>query len=866
MTFEGVVLDPSGLPAAGAIVVSDVGGMATSGEDGSFRLALDLPEETRELRITAVHTDGNGRHTVGNTSVTAARTVIPQRIGALNLTGGTCQPSWLPAFGGLPGVAGEVHAQAIFDDGSGPALYVGGEFRSVSGIKMNNVGRWNGTSWSSLGTGVNLRVFALSVFNDGGGDKLYAASPLGVASWNGTTWSSLPGLVGTARCLETFNGQLYVGGDLSAHGVPGGDNVARWTGTSWAALATGLDDQVQDLAVFDDGLGQGPALYAVGDFTGRVARWNGTTWSFLGTGVVGQVHAVVAAQVGGVTSLYVGGSFTSIGGISASGVARWNGTSWSPLGSGITGTEVNTLLAGMQGTQPVLFAGGDFTEAGGSTAGDLAVWNGSVWAPLGSGSNGVVRALAQEAGGAVVAGGLFSEMSGRGASSLARWDGASWSGFGAGFNGSILALLMHDDGSGPAMFACGEFTSVAGISARRIAKYDGTSWSPLGSGLNNWANCMTVFDDGLGGGPALYVGGNFTDAGGVSANRIAKWDGASWSPLGTGMGVHLHQLEVFDPGTGPELYACGDFTSAGGVPANFIAKWNGANWSALGSGLGFIALSLEVYDAGAGPRLYVGGIFNAAGGLPADHFARWNGSSWSTPAVGGLNDQVYDLLSADIGEGPKLYAVGMFTQAGGSPAKRIASWNGSSWSSLGAGLNDWAFTLGMFDDGSGPALFASGQFTATGSGDTPLGNVGKWDGTSWSALGQGLVGASDVGGMVAFDDGSGSGPSFYISGDFEYSVETADSYLARWRPGGDSPTITAPDFVHVRDPGSPGEVVFFTVTATGSCEPVVSLLCTPPSGSTFPPGQTVVTCTAIDAGGDQTVRKFPVIVGKARQR
>ena len=94
---------------------------------------------------------------------------------------------------------------------------------------------------------------------------------------------------------------------------------------------------------------------------------------------------------------------------------------------------------------------------------------------------------------------------------------------------------------------------------------------------------LTVFDDG--GGPALYAGGDFTTAGGVAANRIAKWDGSSWTALGSGMNNDVHALAVFDDGGGPALYAGGAFTTAGGVAANRIAKWDGSSWSALGSGM-----------------------------------------------------------------------------------------------------------------------------------------------------------------------------------------------------------------------------------------------------------------------------------------
>ena len=85
----------------------------------------------------------------------------------------------------------------------------------------------------------------------------------------------------------------------------------------------------------------------------------------------------------------------------------------------------------------------------------------------------------------------------------------------------------------------------------------------------------------------LYAGGCFTTAGGVSANRIAKWDGSSWSALGSGMNDSVYALAVDASGN---LYAGGYFTTAGGVSANRIAKWNGSSWSALGSGMNDVCI------------------------------------------------------------------------------------------------------------------------------------------------------------------------------------------------------------------------------------------------------------------------------------
>ena len=83
-------------------------------------------------------------------------------------------------------------------------------------------------------------------------------------------------------------------------------------------------------------------------------------------------------------------------------------------------------------------------------------------------------------------------------------------------------------------------------------------------------------------GSDLYAGGDFTTAGGNAANYIAKWNGSSWSALGSGMnGARC----VCAGGVGQQSLCGGRFTTAGGIAANCIAKWNGSSWSALGSGM-----------------------------------------------------------------------------------------------------------------------------------------------------------------------------------------------------------------------------------------------------------------------------------------
>ena len=191
-------------------------------------------------------------------------------------------------------------------------------------------------------------------------------------------------------------------------------------------------------------------------------------------------------------------------------------------------------------------------------------------------------------------------------------------------NDDVLAFAVFDDGGGPALYAGGKFTFAGGAPANRIAKWDGTEWSALGSGTNADVLALTVHDDGSG--PRLYAGGFFTSAGEIDASYVARWDGSAWSAL-SGMSDEVRALSVFDDGSGagPALYAGGNFTFAGGVPVNRIAKWDGTSWSPLESGMttdGVLALAVFDDGSGAAPALFAGGYFLSSPAGDA-RLARW---------------------------------------------------------------------------------------------------------------------------------------------------------------------------------------------------------------------------------------------------
>ncbi|MBM4112703.1 MAG: hypothetical protein FJ253_04910 [Phycisphaerae bacterium] len=375
--------------------------------------------------------------------------------------------------------------------------------------------------------------------------------------------------------------------------------------------AAGADGTVYAFAIFDDGRGEGPCLF-------------------------------------------VGGLFGSIGGVPANFVAKWNGTTWSPLGSGTNATVRSFAVfdEGM-GQGPSLFVGGNFTSAGGMSANGIARWNGVAWSPVSgaadssdNGVNGSVLSMAvfddgSGAGPVLHVGGWFSAASGTPAPNVARWNGSSWSAMGNGLDGSVFTFAAYDDGSGdgPALYTGGWFTKSGATVVNRIARWNGSEWTPVGEGVDSGVHALAVWDDGRGRGPSLYVGGFFSNAGREFAQNIARWDGANWSALPLQIAGAVQSLAVHDDGTGggKQLYAGGGMFIPVGAAFPFagVAKWDGAEWSLLQGGTDNVVFRVFGTTSGSavGNALYAGGSFLAVAGLPAKFMARWQGCLTPQPCA-----------------------------------------------------------------------------------------------------------------------------------------------------------------------------------------------------------------------------------------
>jgi hypothetical protein len=296
----------------------------------------------------------------------------------------------------------------------------------------------------------------------------------------------------------------------------------------------------------------------------------------------------------------------------------WNTTTgyWDALGapeldSGGPGTIAYSIAKDRFGN---LFVGGLFTNLNGIAAADYIAMRSpaGVWSALGAGAGAAVIAMACDAMGNVYVADDYISM----------WNGAAFANLAGGADSNVRAILVASNG---AVYIGGDFSHVSTAvpadvaNTGGIAKWNGGAWSAMGTGIPT-AGIQAIAEGADG---AIYVGGSFTDAGGVAAaDYIAKWNGTAWSSVGVFNGT-VYALAAF----GGSIYAVGNFTAIDGVSIMRAAVYNGSGWLPLGTGLNAAGHSVVVTASGL---VYVGGGFTSAGGITvADRVAVWNGTSWA---------------------------------------------------------------------------------------------------------------------------------------------------------------------------------------------------------------------------------------------
>ncbi|HKI93499.1 MAG TPA: hypothetical protein VJ986_14450, partial [Gaiellaceae bacterium] len=553
----------------------------------------------------------------------------------------------------------------------------------------------------------------------------------------GGTLASLPAINGTVNAVASDgSGGWYVGGSFTAAGSSSVTNLVHLTSgggvdTAWNPAP---DGQVDALALSSDKttLYVGGAFATIGGATrnhiaaltassGAVTVWNPNADATVTTLLLSPDGA----------TLYAAGSFTAIGGSSRAGLvalATSSGaaTAWNPNPSS-TGT-VSALAVSPDGT--TVYEGGSFTSIGGSAISKLAAIPASgsgtataaniTWATAAA-PNGTVGALAVSPNGATVyAGGTFTSVGGQartdlGAISASTGSATSWD---PSPSDTVTALAVSSTGS--PIYAGGTFSTIGGKTRQDVAALSATdatatSWQ---EDTNGQVSALAVTSTAVGVGGALSGVGLQTRDGLAAITTSGSL--LDFNPDVTGGSATVDALALSPDAS--TLYVGGSFTSIGGqsraslasvsLATGLVGSWNpgvsgsGATVNALASGK----------DAGGNVVVYVGGNFTKIASTTQKDIGEIDSTgmlvSWNPNVNNVVN--AFQLATDSNGHVTTVYAGGQFSSVNGSTTyKYVAALDPTSASISGTWTSRPAFTGSTVDALalSGSTLYIGGGFS-----------------------------------------------------------------------------------------------------------------------------------------------------------
>lgn len=487
--------------------------------------------------------------------------------------------------------------------------------------------------------------------------------------------------------------------------------------------------------------------------------------------IEGVVHAVLPDGSGG---WYIGGQFTSVGGIARNNIAHISAskavsTLFNP---GANGAVFALALSDDLAT---LYVGGDFTVLGGQPRRRLAAittLNGNVVSAFNPDMNAAVRALVLSPDDTrLYAGGDFTTVKGgtvrnRLAAFLTS-NGADIATFNPDVNGPVRALAISAQDSGVTLYAGGDFTAVNGATTRnRLAAFttaDGlvSAFDPDSNG-SVYTLALTADD------ATLYVGGEFTNLNaGATRRRLAALATATGAVIaGFDPDINGAVRAIRLSADAATLYAGGDFTAV----KLFSAVTARHNIAAFATGNGSVDATIAPHASDtvrslalSSTLLYFGGDFNSIGGRLRDRLAALTiaggaATDWNPGANGAVR------ALALTSNGNTLYAGGDFTTIGGAARNRLAALdatldtgNATSWNpDADATVRALALT------GANTSLYVAGDFTSFNATATTRNRLARFNVTSstpdsWDPDANGAVYA-----LALKEDGS----ALFAGGDF----------------------------------------------------------------------------------------------------
>jgi hypothetical protein len=527
--------------------------------------------------------------------------------------------------------------------------------------------------------------------------------------------------------------------------------------------------------------------------------------------VVGRVLAAVPDGAGG---WYIGGSFTSVGGVPRNKVAHILADQsvgpWNPN----AGSEIPMTVNALALDGDIVYVDGHFTHIGGWDRNSLAAVDAvtgmaTSWDPnafYGGFEAGSINALAVDDG-IVYAGGVFTDIGGARRGNFAAIDRVT---------GQATDLNLHSRGTslGPVLavavgsgkvYVGGAMTYRFGTEDRfGLAAIDVSNgivqdWNPFGNAqVQHLAYSIVPI------GTTIYVAGLFDAIGGQTRNCIAAVDASTglatpWNPAPE-PDLYSYALPIVGMvRTGSTLFVTGGFTSIGGEARQGLAGVDATTglatpWNPnIDGSAQVLAVGVNAVYAGGGPFI-LGAV--KRNNLAAIDVATGNVTDWDPSPDGSVS--ALAVSGATVYVGGVQYIFPGFTHIGGQARVNLAaidattgratSWNPNPTGApfYGVGIGVWSIVTNQ------DKVYVGGGFTGIGGQDRV--GVAELDATSglatsWNArLGTPSDPNSFVVRALLLD-----GPTIYVGGYFEVAGGMPRKSLAAldiktaaatpWNPG-----------------------------------------------------------------------------------
>lgn len=592
---------------------------------------------------------------------------------------------------------------------------------------------------------------------------------------------------GSVRCLLQHGDTLYVGGQFHNVGRPAGGFVVldavtgrqpdRWPHVSGQLSAAAADGQ----GGWYIGGNFGTVAGVVRPFAAHV-RADGTldAWDPHANGAVGAI--TVCGPV-----VYLGGSFTSVGGVpraSLAAVDRITGapTSWDPGANG--GVSVIAVSRG------VVYVQGSFSTVGGQPRFALAAVDSATGEVLPWDAHYTDD---DHIGGMRAHDSVVYVGSWRGLEAL---DGVTGANLGTlpPVGGTVVGLAVTDS----VLYLGGKFTSVGGQPRERLAAIDlGTNTvTPWNPGADVSVFSIAVRDS------EVLVSGGFSSVGGAPRAGLAAlsattglatpWNPAATTPVGKMLAVGSGFVAA-QGGFGPGPPAARENLAAIRLSTGEVLDWNPGT-AGLAPGVSCMAADDSM--------LYVGGWFDVVGGLSRPEVAQIR---IATGAVTAWRPFPSSAVAAIALHGSSVIIGGAFTAiggVGGIPRRYVAALDAQTGAATAwnPGAGNMVRTFAIRDS----TLYCGGSFGTLGG--QPRAQLGAVD------LRTGAVTAWDPGAQYEVSAILLGDSTLYVAGLFQMlggqprsglgEVSLATGAVTSWSPGlsgvfGMNAIVRAPGTVYV---------------------------------------------------------------------